>query len=113
MFGNINPRQMQQMMRQMGMAQEDVKVSSVIINLQSGEKMIFENPTLQKIKMQGQETFQLSGEYTQNLEKKKIEISNDDVDMVSEQAQVSKKDAKLALEQNLGDIAEAIVSLKK
>ena len=112
MFGNFNPQQMKHMMKQMGMAQEKVDATSIIINLSSGEKMIFQNPDLQKIKMQGQETFQLTGEYEKNFEEKKIEILDEDVEVVSEQAQVSFEDAKKALEQNQGDIAKTIISLK-
>lgn len=111
MIPGVNPRQMQQMMRQMGMSQTELEAEQVVIKLKSGKQLVFENPNVQQIKMQGQETFQLMGTYSELEEKAQITISEDDVEMVAEQANVSKDKAKEALENNNGDIAEAIVSL--
>lgn len=113
MIPGVNPRQMQHMMRQLGMSQEELDASEVIIKTKSGKILVFEEPSVQKVTMQGQTTFQLSGEYTEKEEELKIEISQDDIDMVSEQAGVSKDEARKALETTKGDIAEAIVTLQK
>jgi nascent polypeptide-associated complex subunit alpha len=110
MIPGVNPRQMKAMMKQMGMSQEDLDAQEVIIK--TGDKILrFSNPTIQKVVMQGQTTFQLSGDYVEEVEQAKIEISQDDVNTVSEQAGVSKEDAIKALENAQGDLAQAIVDL--
>jgi len=112
MIPGIDPRQMKAMMRQMGMSQTELDASEVIIK--TGDKeIVFSNPNVQKIVMQGQTTFQIAGSYEERDLKVKIEISNDDIKMVSEQAGVSHEEAQKALENSNGDIAEAIVSLSE
>ena len=110
MIPGVNPRQVQQMMRQMGMSQEELSATQVIIKT-SDKTYTFDNPSVQKISMQGQTTFQLSGDFTEDTPKLEVNISEDDIKMVSEQAGVSETQAKEALEKTSGDIAEAIVNL--
>lgn len=112
MIPGVNPRQLKQMMKQMGMSQEDVDATQVIIKTPTKE-YIFENPSVQKVVMQGQTTFQLSGDFSENEAQVSISISEDDINMVMEQAGVSKDEAMKALENTNGDIAEAIVNLSQ
>jgi nascent polypeptide-associated complex subunit alpha len=98
------------MMRQMGMSQEEIEASRVIIETPN-KKYIFENPSVQKIKMQGQTNFQVSGNFKEEEIKLEIQISPDDIDTVIEQAGVSKEEARKALEEAKGDIAQAIINL--
>lgn len=93
------------------MSQEKVEALRVIVETNDGKKLVFENPDLQKVTMQGQATFQLSGSYVEEIQDAKITILEDDIVMVSEQAGVSKEDARKALEKANGDIAQAIVDL--
>ena len=110
MIPGVNPRQLKQMMRQMGMSQTEIEASEILIKTKDGKVLIFENPFIQKVVMQGQETYQINGAPTRIEEEKvKISISQEDIDMVSSQANVSKEEAKKALEETNGDIAEAIV----
>ncbi len=111
MIPGVNPRQMQQMMRQMGMSQDELDATEVIIKTKGGKCLVFENPSVQKITMQGQTTFQLSGDFIEQEDKVEISISKDDLNMVVEQAGVSIDEARKALEESNGDIAEAIVKL--
>ncbi len=111
MIPGMNPRQMQQMMRQMGMSQENVDAVEVIIKDSEGKIYKFENPDVQKISMRGTTTFQVAGEYVIEEEQVKVEVSDEDIEMVSEQAGVSKEEARKALDENGGDIAQAIVDL--
>ena len=110
MIPGVNPRQLKQMMKQMGMSQSEIEASEIIIKTNDGKILIFENPSVVKIVMQGQESYQITGAPTR-IEEAKIEISisQDDINMVAEQANVSKEEAKKALEETNGDIAEAIV----
>lgn len=112
MFPGMNPRKMQQMMKKMGMQQEEIPASEVIIKTEDKEIVITE-PSVSKINMMGQETFQISGEIHEREKETAAEISEEDVKTVVEQAGCSKEEAKKALEESSGDIAEAILKLKK
>jgi len=98
-------------MKQMGMSQDSVNSTQVIIKTQEGKSYVFDNPQVEKISMQGQTSFQIQGDFNIVEEQLEIEISQDDVKTVMEQAQVSEEKAKAALEECNGDLAEAIVSL--
>lgn len=102
----IDPKKMQQVMRQLGMKQEDIEAERVIIEC-SDKNIIIENPSVAKVTMQGQETFQISGDISE-IEKG---VSEQDISQVMEKAQVSKEKAEQALKASKGDLAEAILSL--
>ncbi len=108
MFGGINPSQMKAMMKQMGIKQEELEAERVIIE-SSDKRIIIEPVNVQKIVMQGQESWQITGEARE--ESKESEISESDIEMVAEKTGKSKEEAKKALEENDGDIAEAIIKL--
>ena len=111
MFPGMNPRKMQQMMKKMGMQQQEIPATEVIIRTEEKDIVITE-PSVSKVNMMGQETFQISGEIHEQ-EKAAAEISEDDVKTVMEQTECSEDEAKQALEETSGDIAEAILKLKK
>jgi nascent polypeptide-associated complex subunit alpha len=107
MSPGMDPKRMQQMMKQMGINSEELDARSVTIETGDG-KLIVENPQVVKITMQGQVSFQISGTV-----RSESSISAEDIRMVAEQAGVSEADAKAALESCSGDIAEAIMKLKE
>ena len=123
MMPNLNPKQMQQMMRQMGIKSDNIEASRVIIEKKDGTKITIENPSVTAIEMQGQKTFQIAGEITEEGsassgeeggEKETEEgITEKDVALVAEQAKVDRETARKALEETNGDIAEAIMKLEK
>lgn len=104
--GGMNPRNMGRMMKQMGIKNEEINASKVIIETE-GKKLVFKNPSVQLMEMQGQKTYTIIGNPTVESE-----ISQDDINMVVEQTGVTQKVAKSALEENDGDIASAILKLK-
>jgi nascent polypeptide-associated complex subunit alpha len=110
MFPGVDPRQMQGMLKKMGISQEDIDASKVIIEKTDGNKIIIDNPSVQKVKMQGQETFQIAGDISE--ESGKVEISEKDIQTIVEKTGVSKKKAKETLEKT-GDLAEAILELSE
>ena len=75
----------------------------------SEKDIVIKNPQVSKINMMGQETFQIVGE----IEEVEKGPSEEDVNVVVEQAGCSEKEAVNALKENEGDIAKAILSLKK
>jgi len=105
----MDPKQMNKMMKQMGMNVTNIDAEEVVIRTPEKDIVIVE-PQVSKIRVMGQETFQITG--GQVTEREREDVGDDDVDMVSEQAGVSKEDARAMLRET-GDIAEAIMRLKK
>ena len=111
MLPGMNPRMMKQAMKKMGISQEEIPATEVIIK--TGDKeIVITSPSVLKVNMSGQETFQISGEINVREKTSDIEISKDDIKTVMDQANVSEKQAKAALEEAKGDIAEAILKLQ-
>jgi nascent polypeptide-associated complex subunit alpha len=111
MFPGVNPRQMQQAMKRMGIQQVDIPATEVIIKTADKEIVITE-PSVAKVNMMGQESFQISGHVHERETKSAVEISEDDIKTVAEQANVSLDEAKKALEKSEGDLAKAILELQ-
>lgn len=59
----------------------------------------------------GQNTYQVTGKTKEQLLEKELVIPDDDVDMVATQTGVTKEEARQALEETQGDLAEAIMKL--
>lgn len=60
MIPGMNPRQMKQMMKRMGVAQQEIEATKVIIET-GDKKLIFDSPQVAKVNMMGQETYQIIG----------------------------------------------------
>ena len=101
---------MQSMMKQMGISTEEIPAKKVIIET-SEKRIVIEPCQVSAMTVQGQKTFTVAG--TEREEAKELELSKEDVEMVAEQAGVSEKEAEKALKESKGDIAEAILKLKK
>ncbi|KUJ94548.1 MULTISPECIES: nascent polypeptide-associated complex protein [Archaeoglobus] len=106
----MNPKQMKKMMKQMGIEMEELDAEEVIIRT-SDEELIFRNPNVSKISARGVETFQIVGEY--EVVKRPPKISEDDVKLIMEQANVDEETARRALEEAGGDLAEALMKLQE
>jgi len=113
MMPNLDPKKMSAIMKQMGIAQEQIDADRVIIEKSEGGKIIIENPNVVKIKMQGQESFQITGNISEENEEEVSAEDNLEADLASIVAQtgVSKEIAAIELERNNGDIAETIIAL--
>ena len=108
MMPKINPRDMQRAMQRMGIKQEEIDAEEVIIKC-SDKEIIIKNPHVLKVDMMGEKNFQVSGQIHERAISK---ITEDDIDTVIEQTNVSREKAKEALEENKGNLAAAILSLK-
>ena len=111
MFPGVNPRQMRAAMQKMGVAQEELPVELVVMYTKDKE-LVIKDPSVVKIKMMGQESFQVSG-VVEERPRQRFSINEDDVKVVMEQAGVTAEDARRALESSEGDIAQAILSLQE
>ncbi len=105
----MNPKQMKKMMKQMGIEMEELDAEEVIIRTTT-EELIFKNPTVSKISARGVETFQVMGSYEVV---RKVQLNEEDVKLIMEQANVDEETARKALEEAGGDIAEALMKLQE
>jgi len=104
----MNPAKMQGMMKNMGISQTQLPVKKVTFEMEDGN-LVIEDPSVIRIMMQGQESFQVTGEA---VEESTESFSEEDVSMVVEKTGKSEEDVRAKLEENGGDIAEAIMGLK-
>ena len=103
----MNQKALEQAMKKMGVKQENIDADEVIIK-KGSENIVIKNPQVVKINMMGQESFQIVGEIT-----KETNISEEDMNTVAEQANVSKEKARKMLKETDGDLADAILRLNK
>jgi len=106
-MGGIDAKKMEQMMRQMGIKSRKIEAKRVIIETEEGNYVVSQ-PEVIEIDMRGQKSLQITGEI--NFESG---IKEEDIKLVMEQTGCSEDDAKKALREAKGDIAEAILLLKK
>lgn len=103
----MNPKQLEQAMKKLGVKQEEIQASEVIIKC-GNKNLVIKDPHVVKINMMGQNSLQITGDMHEETA-----ISEEDVTTVAQQANVSKEEAKKALEESNGDLAEAILKLQK
>ncbi len=109
MPGRMNPRQMNQMMKRFGISVTEIdNVKKVIIQTDKKE-YIFDEANVSIMDAQGQKTYQITGKV--RIVSKEDEIPKEDIDLVVEQTGKSVEEAKKALKETKGDIAEAIMKL--
>ena len=106
---NINPKKMQEAMKQMGIAQEEINATKVIIEKENSQ-IVIENPSITKIKIQGQESFQISGDVKEEPLIQELQISEQDIKTVMEKTNCSEEQARKTLEKTK-DLAETILEL--
>lgn len=110
--GGMNPKQMKKMMKRMGIKMEEIDAEEVVIRTVDKEIRIIA-PQVVKTIVSGQEMYQVTGEASIGEVDASADIEDEDVSMVAEQAGVSDDDARQALEDAGGDLAEAIMKLKQ
>ena len=102
---SLDPKKMQTIMKQMGIKQEEIEADEVIIKAK-GRELVIREPHISKIDMQGQEMLQITGKIEERT-------GREDIMTVAKSANVGEKEAKEALEEAEGDLAKAILMLKK
>lgn len=108
----MNPRKMAAMMKKMGVSQVDIPATEVIIKTPDVD-LVIRNPGVSKVNMMGQDSLQITGDIEELPRKpEKVDISEEDIKTVVEQAGVSEEKAKEVLEKNKGDLAASIMELK-
>jgi len=108
MFGGIDPKKMNLMMKQMGISQKEIPANKVIIEKIDNSKIIIKNPVVTKINMKGHESFQIIGEVLE--ESSELTISKEDIKILMEKTGCSEEQAIKSLKKT-GDLAESILEL--
>jgi nascent polypeptide-associated complex subunit alpha len=104
----FNQKQLERMARQMGMNMEQIDAEEVVIKKSDGSRIVITSPSVSRINMMGQDTFQVTGAIAESESAE----SEEDVELVVEQTGASAEDARAALRE-AGDLAGAIIKLKK
>ena len=104
-------REMRRMMGKMGLDMNEIpNVQEVIIKTDKKE-IIISKPSVTEMKAKDSSIFTVT---TDSYEERELEVpvfSEEDIQMVSQQAGVDKERAKSALEETKGDLAMAILRL--
>ena len=105
----MNPRQMNQMMRKLGINVKEIENVEKVVILTDSKEYLFTDAEVTIMNAQGQKTFQITG--NPQIKDREKEIPKEDVQLIIDQTGSSFEDAKEALEKTKGDIAEAILLL--
>ncbi|MEM1585860.1 MAG: nascent polypeptide-associated complex protein [Candidatus Bathyarchaeia archaeon] len=107
----LSPRETRRLLQRMGLSMTAIEANEVIIKAKDRE-IIIEDPEVAVLEVQGQKVFQITGgKITEKSFMKKVQIPEEDVVLVAQQANVSLDEARAALEQTGGDLAQAILLL--
>jgi len=120
--GGLNPRKMEQMMKQMGIDVEEIDAEEVIIRTDEYD-LVFADAEVTKMDARGQETYQVIGSPEQvesgaggsadaGADDSGPSIPDDDIELVATRTGVSEDEAREALEAADGDLAAAVESLE-
>ncbi|MGQ0535713.1 MAG: nascent polypeptide-associated complex protein [Methanobacteriota archaeon] len=124
--GGMNPKKMQQMMRQLGIEVTDVDNVERVVITTATKEIVFERPSVTVMKAQGTTTYSVVGDPKERAKQggpavagpaapampaRAEAFSEADVKLVAEQARVSPSKARQALAECDGKPAEAILKL--
>jgi nascent polypeptide-associated complex subunit alpha len=112
----MNPKRLNAMMKQMGIEVEDIDDVEEVIVRTADREIVFKDATVSKMTAQGSTTWQISGTPQERPRgapsaPETLVIAQEDIDLVAEQAKVSKEVARKALEAANGEPAEALLKL--
>jgi nascent polypeptide-associated complex subunit alpha len=110
-MGGMNPRAMNQMMKQMGIKSDEIADVEQVIIRTADTDIIFDDANVTKVAAPGMTTYQIVG--TPYEVPRETPIPDEDVALVAEQTGKTKDEAMAALKETGGDLAEAILKLSQ
>ena len=132
--GGLNPRKMEQMMKQMGIEASEIDATEVVIRTADGTELVFDSPDVTRMDARGQQTYQIIGEPEEReaadgeaggasadagdetsadaAEQAAGAIPEGDVEIVAQRTGASEEEARATLEETDGDLAAAIDRLE-
>ncbi len=107
----MNPKKLQQMMKQMGIEISEIEGVKEVIIRTSDKEITFKDAQVTVMEAKGVKTYQIVG----TPEEKGIDLTIPDADikLVMEQTGTSEASARAALVDAKGDLAEAIMKLSQ
>jgi len=114
----MNPKKLSQQMKQMGISIEEISdVEEVVIKTADAE-LVFEDAVVTVMDAPGSKMYQITGTpvkrpKTESELEPVVSLSQEDVEIVMEKAGCSETEAKAALTETNGDLAEAIFRLSE
>ncbi|RJT06132.1 nascent polypeptide-associated complex protein [Halococcus sp. IIIV-5B] len=128
--GGMNPRKLQQMMKQMGIDIEEIDAEEIVIRTPD-EELVFTDAEVQRMDAQGQATYTITGEPESRAAGDTVEatplddgsesadtggdaggIPDADVEIVAQRTGATEETAREALEAEDGDLAAAVSRLE-
>lgn len=111
----LSPRDLRRLAERMGLSVEELEdVREVTIR--TGDKLlVFESPRVSILRIKDEVIYQVVGvpvERRVGEEREELEIPEEDVQLVAQQAGVSEEEARKALVEAGGDLAKAILLLQ-
>lgn len=120
--GGMDPRQLKQMMKKLGIEVEEIPDVREVRIVTGKGTFVVKDAAVTKMTAEGEETLQVQGTIVEGEPAKSIaeqdesedvelDITEDDVQIVMDQTGVGKAEARKALEESGGNPAEAIIAL--
>ncbi|MGC9181134.1 nascent polypeptide-associated complex protein [Thermogladius sp. KZ2Tp1] len=118
MIPGFSPRELKRALKRMGLDVEELSGVEKVEFYLKDRRIVIESPQVVVIKSKNQTVFQVVGEAKEETTGKEqreavVAVNEEDVEFVASQAGVSKEEARRALMETKGDIAEAILRLKE
>ncbi|MGC8586906.1 MAG: nascent polypeptide-associated complex protein [Candidatus Micrarchaeia archaeon] len=113
MIPNLDPRTIKSILDSMGIKSEEINALRVTIE-GTDRDIIISSPQIIVMEQNGMRIFQIMGSVQEKPKELKIEITDDDIELVREQTGIADSEViRKALEETNGNIAEAIIRLNK
>ena len=106
MFGRIDPKKMEQMMKKLNMNVKNIDAKEVIIKTDNGN-IIISDPEVMVVDMMGKDVYQITGDISG-----KKGSNEEDIKMVMEHTGKDRQTVEKKLEELNNDLAKAIMELK-
>lgn len=111
----VNPRQMKQAMKRMGISTEDIQGVEEVIIRTADKEYVIKDASVSCVMMQGQKTYQVVGDAEvrtrQSTAQETPGVPEEDIQLVMSQTGASKEKATQALVDCDGEPAEAILKI--
>lgn len=110
----ISSREARRMMQRMGLNMTPLPDVQEVVLRTSLKEITIENPEVSVLDMRGMKIYQVAGgEVVEKTLERKVTIPEEDAQLVAQQANVSLEEARAALEETKGDLAQAILLLSQ
>ncbi len=112
MIPGMNPRKMRQVMKQMGIQQQEIDGVERVEIFCTDRKIIIAPAQVSAVNMFGQKTYQVVGEAHEEALDTTPDLNDEDVQTVIAQTGVDEETARQAIRDADGDLAAAILALQ-